>query len=71
MPTVIEIDCSTGISTEREMTAEGNATTNIFMMIDSGLWRNTSAITSVQFFHQGTAFLTNSTIRLYGIKKTA
>ena len=35
----------------------------------AGLWRSTSAITSIEFFPSGNSFLTGSTFTLYGITK--
>jgi hypothetical protein len=36
--------------------------------LNSGLWLNTSAVTSVSLISSGTAFTSNTTISLYGIK---
>jgi hypothetical protein len=50
-----------------DIVSEGNSSSNVFMVLDAGLWRNTSAITSVAFNNQGTIFLQYSKISLYGV----
>ena len=50
-----------------EIMSENNGTSQSYIMLDSGLWRNTSPITSVTFNNQGTVFLAYSEITLYGI----
>ena len=46
--------------------SEQNATT-AFQVLISGLWRNTSAITSMTLFIAGASIATNSTFTLYGV----
>ena len=47
---------------------ENNATLS-FAMLFAGLWRNTSAITSITIGPNGTGFAQHSTFTLYGITK--
>lgn len=57
-------------SVSTEVVSEGNATSNIYMMLDSGIWNSTSAITSIKILSQGTGFDQYSTVTLYGISNS-
>jgi hypothetical protein len=51
--------------------SESNNTTETQLGFISGLWKNTSAITSIKLYSQnGTNFVQYSTASLYGIKKS-
>lgn len=52
-----------------DATSENNATES-YMNLTSGLWSDTSAITSVKFVANGGNFLQHSSASLYGIKKS-
>jgi hypothetical protein len=39
-----------------------------FLMLSSGVWMNTSAVTSITFFGYTTPFLQYTTFALYGVK---
>ena len=50
---------------------ENNATASVYQGIDAGLYRNSSAISSINLFDvNGTNFMTNSSFYLYGIKNS-
>jgi hypothetical protein len=62
-------------STTRNKTVRGfsgseanTASANFYVVLNSGLWLNTSAITSITMLPGQTAFKAGSTFALYGIK---
>jgi hypothetical protein len=48
---------------------QNSANTSVYQVLIAGLWRNTNAITSLSLTTGGTAYVTNSTVTLYGIIK--
>jgi hypothetical protein len=48
--------------------ANGNGTTNSVVSLNSGLWNNTAAITSIGFYSAAANFAAGTTFALYGIK---
>ena len=47
--------------------ANGTGTTNRAVALNSGSWRSTSAVTTIQIFAWGTGFQTGTTFALYGM----
>jgi hypothetical protein len=48
--------------------ANGNGTTNAVVSLNSGLWNNTAAITSINLYSAAGNYATGTTFALYGIK---
>jgi hypothetical protein len=48
---------------------EANSSTAYFMALWAGLWRSTSAITSIKFIPERGSYVQYSTATLYGVKK--
>lgn len=52
------------------VTSPSNTTTNLYQMLDAGIYKSNNPIYSIQLNNQGTGYYQYSTFTLYGIKNT-
>ena len=68
---ILDYASTSKYKTFRIFSGQDYATSSGYLEIDSGLWMNTAAITSISVINVGTSWNTNTRVSLYGIKESA